>query len=120
MLFPHFDKECFASRRLARSLEHRFRRTGLDVDRQAWLRQLGDKRKLFQSKESSYWTAKINNDANNSHSLWNCINNLLHRSAPSPSLQSDLTAKNLSDFFCHKISAVRASTAGAEPPVFVI
>ena len=115
---PWFDQDCFAIRRIARSLERRFRRTGLEADKQAWLQQLQAKRALYENKEASYWSTKMLANANNSGKLWRCINDLLQRNEQSLCMQTDLSADMLSEYFQKKIATVKASTYGAELPVF--
>ncbi len=115
---PWFDHECHAARRLVRSAERRFRRSGADADKVAWLNQFQIKRALLANKESSYWSNAMQAHGNNSTLLWKCLKNLLDQNGNFTYFPSELTAVDLSKFFLDKIDSIRASTRLSPPPIF--
>ncbi len=119
-LSPWYDGECRAARRLARSFERRYRRSRMEADRLAWIRQLETKRVLITQKAASYWTNSLHACHGNSKQLWCCLNTILRRDVPSSVQSVIVTAESLEAFFCDKVEAVRSATRLCPPPAFTV
>ena len=50
-----YDDESRQMRRSSRALERRYRRTGLEADRAAWIHNEKERHRINRIKESSYW-----------------------------------------------------------------
>jgi hypothetical protein len=116
-LSPWFDGKCHDARRVSRSLEKRYRRSGLDTDRTAWLYQMNVKRNLCREKEFKYWSDRILTSSADPKKLWCSLNSLLLRDGHCKQ-HSDLTADAISAIFQEKITVIRAVSERSAPPAF--
>lgn len=119
-LSPWFDGDCRRSRRVTRRLERRYRWTKNSYDRAAWVAQMRSMHALYNEKENTYWTSRINSCAGDSKKLWRSLTSILRRDKQSSMPIPSLTAEKLSQFFVDKISAVRTATENSDPPVFSV
>ena len=56
-----------------RSLERRYRRSGTDADRLAWIKQLKVMHILYEEKDRQYWRRKIAESSGNMEKLWQTL-----------------------------------------------
>ena len=116
-----FDDECRTAKRAVRSLERAVRRAKSQsiVDPSivaAWRDQRRQYTELRRRKCSAFWSSRVDAEQSQPRRLWRSFDELLGRHAAPPS--SDIDATTLHRFFDDKVAAVRAATAGADPPSF--
>jgi len=75
-LVPWFDADC-ESRRQSRMLERRYRRTGADADRLAWIKQLKTMYAVYEEKGHQHWRTKIADSRGNTKKLWHTMRGIL-------------------------------------------
>ena len=115
---PWFDAECSASKRKSRMLERHYRRMKSVLDRLEWLSQQRRTHALYQSKQNSYWEAKISESRGNLKKLWKNLASVSKREKVVSHPSKGLTAESFLNAFRDKVEGVRASTALAPPPSF--
>ena len=76
-LTPWFDADCRESRRQSRMLERRYRRTGTDADRLAWIKQLKTMYAVYEEKGHQHWLTKIADSGGNTKKLWHTMHGIL-------------------------------------------
>ena len=102
-----------------RSLWRTIRRSGPAADPSivaAWRAERRQYIELLRRKRSAFWTTRVDAEQSQPRRLWRSFDELLGRGAAPPS--SDIDASALHRFFDDKVAAVRAATAGADPPTF--
>lgn len=115
---PWFDAECRSIRRKCRRLERRFRRSRDAADEVAYVTACREKHVAFERKKKQYWSERINADGKTPTRLWRSLTTLLQRDKRT----ADDIAPSCNDadsflrFFDEKVKAVRATTAGRQPP----
>ena len=117
-LTPWFDADCLASRRKARLLERRYRRTGTAADRAQWITQVRLMHKLYSDKQTSYWMNKVSDSQGCPKKLWKTLSGVLGRDRHRRSKHTDITADAFSKAFKAKVENIRQTTSSAEEPNF--
>lgn len=107
-----FDAECRAARRTTRSLERQYRRLKSADARDAWKKQFGSQKQLFQQKATNYWSKELSDCSNDARLLWSKIHKL---SRPPTVAPTQHTATDFADHFTAKVEKIRANTAAADP-----
>ena len=116
LLTPWFDAECWSFRRSARRLERAYRRNKTTENRLAWVKTLQAMRSFFQSKEHSYWEAKVAADHKAPKKLWRNLSTILGKDKSSSNTSCSITPDQFAEFFTDKVKLVREQTATAIPP----
>jgi len=80
------------------------------------MQALRDLHRLVDEKRSSFWAAKVSEQAN-ARSTWRTINNILCRHEPVTS-STTLNADSFAKFFAKIIDGIRAATDGAPAASF--
>lgn len=93
-----------------RQLERRWRKSGLDMDRQQYYDQCKRVRDIIKSSKMNYYSAFILENKSDHKVLFNTIDRLLHRKSEKhyPTCNSTIELCNkFADFFSEKIVAIR-------------
>ena len=73
-------------------------------------------RSFFQSKEHSYWEAKVAADYKAPNKLWRNLSTILGKDKSSSDTSCSITPDQFAEFFIDKVKLVREQTATATPP----
>ena len=110
-LTPWYDADCRASRRKSRALERRYKRTGADVDRRAWIKQLKTTHGLHKEKNHQHWRAKIADSKGNMKKLWQTTSGITGEKPGGRCEDGECTAEDFAQFFSDKVDSIRSSTS---------
>jgi len=109
-------------KRRVRVAERKYRKSRDSADRLAWITKLKEQRYLHRSKESFYWSPRINANAGDSRRLWKDMDELMrcenNRIKPTSLDDADKQAAGFLNFFQRKVETVRCETANAHDPVY--
>jgi len=113
-----YNKHCRDTKKEARRLERRYKRTRSQLDRDKWIDALKHSHRVVDCTRSAYWKETIESSTN-SRQLWHSINSVLGRGKKSQSGScSGLSAQTLGQFFTDKINRLRQATEDVPPPTF--
>ena len=93
--------------------ERRYRRTRSTADRRDWINEIRRKRKLYASKQNSYWEDKIASSRGKPTKLWANLSAVLRLKKAAPTALDGLSADSFSAAFTAKTDSVRSSTLSA-------
>ena len=85
-------------------------------NRLAWVETLHAMRSFFQSKEHSYWEAKVAADHKAPKKLWRNLSTIFGKDKSSSNTSCSITPDQFAEFFIDKIKLVREQTVTATPP----
>jgi len=123
VLSPWFDNDCRMFKRSVRRLERKYRKSRQPADRLAWVLKEKEKATFYQQKERGYWSSRIKENAAQPKTLWHDLDVLMRRNdddAPAASqAECSSRAQEFSEFFDHKVSAIREGTEHAAEPKFL-
>ena len=109
---PWFNKDIKAAKSKKRDLEHKWRKSKLEIDRQLYCRQRQVVKHMIEKAKTSYYSGSVENCNGDQKSLYSVVNKLLHKRKepvlPSTSSEHDL-ANKFSDYFVGKIETIRSS-----------
>ena len=111
---PWFNSACRAMKRMARCFERRYRRSGLDGDRNDWIAQLRSNQEFYRNTQDAFWQTTVENSSGNARKLWNSISAIMGSKKHSPAVDG-LNAGIFLKTFEDKVKDVRASTEGSVP-----
>ena len=109
---PWFNDEIHAAKCERRDLEHKWRKSKLEIDRQMYCEQRQVVKHMIEEAKTSYYSASVDMCDGDQKSLYSVVNNLLHKNKEPvlPSSSSDLILANeFSDYFVGKIENIRSS-----------
>ena len=95
----------------SRKLERRYRRTGADADRLAWVKQLRATHALYKDKEKHHRREKIAEKKGNSKKLWLTMSGIMGEKPGGRCDDSDCTADDFAKFFSDNVDSVRSATS---------
>jgi hypothetical protein len=99
---------------MARCFERRYRRSGLDGDRNDWIAQLRSNQEFYRNTQDAFWQTTVENSSGNARKLWNSISAIMGSKKHSPAVDG-LNAGIFLKTFEDKVKDVRASTEGSVP-----
>ena len=111
---PWMNAELLNEKRVKRRLERKWRNTGLEVDKIAFKHQKKLFDKLLRDAHTDYLTKVISENANDSKTLFKCIDSLVgsKKKNPLPEHTSEIKlAESFSDFFLKKITDIHKNIA---------
>ena len=107
---PWYNNEIASQKTLRRKLERRWRRTKLDIDRQAYTNQRVRIQDLIINSKIKFYSKLISEAGDDQKSLFSSVSRLLHRKPEVlyPVCSSDsILANNFADYFETKIYNIR-------------
>lgn len=99
-------------KRERKALERRWRKTGLEVHRQAYCAKRQQVNAMLQAAKEDHYSRMVSDNSQNSKALFKVIDKLMHRDrqTPLPSCDShEQLATDFSEFFTDKIQTIRVS-----------
>ncbi len=109
---PWFNEDIRAAKSKKRDLEHKWRKSKLEIDRQLYREQRQVVKHMIEDAKTDYYSASVDKCDGDQKSLYGVVNNLLHKKKepvlPSRSSDHDL-ANRFSDYFVGKIDNIRSS-----------
>ena len=107
---PWYNEDIGKEKRKRRKLERRWRRSGLCIDRQLYVKQCETVNAMIKNAKTTYYTSVISNNAHNQNVLFKTVDKLLHRKPerqyPTTSSKFELVNR-FADFFSNKIITIR-------------
>ena len=85
-------------------LERRYRRTGTDADRLAWIKQLKTMYAVYEEKGHQHWLTKIADSGGNTKKLWHTMHGILGENQSGRRDDSDCSAEDFAKFFADKFN----------------
>src|SRR6218665_894315 len=110
-----YDDESRLLRRRSRTLEKRYRRSGLASDRLEWVRHERERHRINRIKENGYWMLAVAENAGHPRKLWKTLVVILGFDRVGNTSTSGPTSQNLLDYFIKKINDIRQSTGNSPP-----
>ncbi len=95
-----------------RKLERQWRKSGLEVHRQAYCAKRQQVNAMLQAAKKEYYSGMVSKNSQDSKALFKVIDKLLHRDRQSPLPSSDSReqqATDFSEYFTDKIQTIRVS-----------
>ena len=92
-----YDDESRQMRRSSRALERRYRQTGLEADRVAWILNEKERHRINRIKESSYWLTCVSAHMGQPRKLWKTFSSIMGLDKVSSIPIKGLTAQELMD-----------------------
>ncbi|XP_072036965.1 uncharacterized protein [Amphiura filiformis] len=107
---PWYNDEIREAKHKRRQLEKKWRRSKLEIDRQLYSEQRHFVIGLMCNAKINFYSALINESANDQKQMFKTFDKLLHRSKDSPlpkSSSDEALANRFSDYFIKKIKTIR-------------
>ena len=108
---PWFNAEIKEAKCYRRELEHKWRRSKLEVDRQCYCKQRQVVKGMIEEAKAGYYSASVAQCTGDQKSLFRVVDNLLHKSKEPvlPTSTSDQTLANrFCEYFVGKIDQIRS------------
>ena len=109
---PWFSDKIHSAKCDRRDLEHKWRKSNLEIDRQMYCEQRQVVKHMIEEAKTSYYSASVDMCDGGQKSLYSVVNNLLRKNKEPvlPSSSSDLILANkFSDYFVGKIENIPRS-----------
>ena len=113
-LSPWFDSESGAIRCNCRRLERRFRRTGDQADKEAYVSACRDKQDVFKERKQRYWSERVEAEGSSPTKLWRSTLPERDKRVAEVIAPTKNNADDFLHFFDEKVKSVRAATDGAQ------
>ena len=107
---PWYNEDIGKEKRKRRKLERRWRRSGLCIDRQLYVKHCETVNAMIKNAKTTYYTSVISNNAHNQNVLFKTVDKLLRRKPEKqyPTTTSKFELVNrFADFFSNKIITIR-------------
>ena len=108
---PWYHDQLRASKQERRRLEHRWRMTGLDTDKEAYKEQRDIYNRLLNETKTQYYSNLVAEKSKNPKDLFQLVDALIHGKQTAPTLPEHTSLDELSnrfaDYFTDKIESIR-------------